>query len=169
MRGSTFLLGLSSFDSWNAGKNLIFFSLSFFLSPSVRFSFSHFFSFLLSPFLSIEFPFLCVCSSPPFLFIFHFLIFSFSPFFLSFSHFFSSPFVWLLFSLIHRIVQVGKFPTTFLLCHFVTLTFFSLNFYIFLFPLFLSFDTWLNVNHSHKCTTWLMPCVTPLGCHVSST
>ena len=45
---------------------------------------------------------------------------------------------------------------------------FSLNFLIF-FPLFPSFDKWLNVSHSHKCTTWLMPCVTTLGCHVAST
>ena len=46
---------------------------------------------------------------------------------------------------------------------------FSVNFLIFLFPLFPLFDTWLNVSHSHKCTTWLMPCVTHLGCHVAST
>ena len=26
-------------------------------------------------------------------------------------------------------------------------------FYFFSFPLFLPFDTWLNVSHSHKCTT----------------
>ena len=28
------------------------------------------------------------------------------------------------------------------------------------FLLFPSFDIWLNVSHSLKCTTWLMPCVT---------
>ena len=31
--------------------------------------------------------------------------------------------------------------------------FFSLFYYLFSFPLFLPLDTWLNVSHSHKCTT----------------
>ena len=44
--------------------------------------------------------------------------------------------------------------------------FFLFSLYFLLFP---SFDTWLNVSHSHKCTTWLIPRVTPLGCHVAST
>ena len=109
----------------------------------------------------------------------HFLIFSFLLFlsflifllFLSFSLFFH--FLRFLFSISHfdcinRMVQKwGKLPPTFLHCHLSSLPF-SLNFLIFLFPLFPSFDTWINVSHSHKCTTWLMSCVTPLRCHVAS-
>ena len=27
---------------------------------------------------------------------------------------------------------------------------------------------WLIVSHTFKCTTWILPCVTLLGCHVAS-
>ena len=169
MCGSNFLLGSSSFDCRNVGKIFIFVSLSlslsyFFSSSSPLFSFSP------SIFLSY----------PPnllfFLFVspFHFLIFLlFLSFFLSFifsSISFSS------FSLFyfpfgfHQLngPKVGETSPHFPPLPLLTLNFFS-YFHDFSFSIISSFDTWLNVSHSHKCTTWLMPGVTPLGFHVAST
>ena len=110
-----------------------------------------------SPFLFAHalFPF-------PFLFLFlsHFLIYFF---FFPFSFLFL---IWI--SSTKWSKSGGNFPplASIATCHHHK---FSLNFLIFLFPLYPSFDTWLNVSHSHKCTRWLIPCVTPLGCHVPST
>ena len=132
-------------------------SFLFFLS-----SFLFFFSFTYSPEL-----FFLVCSFP-FLFSFHFL---FSLFLFLFSIFFL-PF---LISISHLGLQhpngpkVGETSPHFPLLPLVITTIFRLIFLIFLFPLFPFFDTWLNVSHSHKCTTWIMTCVTPLGFHVAST
>ena len=42
-------------------------------------------------------------------------------------------------------------------------------FFISLFDFLSPFDACLHVSHSHKCTTWLMPCVTPLGFNLAST
>ena len=169
MRGSTFILGPSSFDRRNTGNLPFCFSLPFlFLSiqfSSVCFSsflFFFFFSFLL--FLSSELPFFGLFSLSflfhfPFSLFFHFLFSSFSSFLFFFS-FNSYP--------IGFYQKWGKLhppPPPPPLPHLSSPPFFL----IFLFLLFPSFDTWLNVSHSHKCTTWLMPCVTHLGFHVAST
>ena len=144
MRGSTFLLGPSSFDCRNAGKISIFVSLS---PLSLSLSLFDFFS-SSSPIFY---------SSPPFSFLIHrtyfyfclfpHLIFSFSNFsiFFNFSHFsfLSSSLLFLflhfLFSTSHldcinRMVKKwGKLPPTFLLCH-LSLSHFFLIFMTFLFP-----------------------------------
>ena len=140
---------------------------------------------LLFFFFFLIFSFLFSLSYPPNIlpFVCSHLIFSFShfSFFSYFSNFF--PFIHILFYLFFFLFSFlfliwiastkwskggGNFPplSSIATCHH---HYFSLNFLIFLFPLFPSFDTWLNVSHSHKCTTWLMPCVTPLGCHVEPT
>ena len=94
-----------------------------------------------------------------FFFSFPFLYSLFSHFQFSFIFFFSSLYL----ILIHRIVQkVGETFPHFPPCY-VLFTIFP-YFHDFSFPIISSFDTWLNESHSHKCTTWLMPCVTPLRC-----
>ena len=158
--------------------------------PFIYLSLSDFFSFL---FASPPFLFFFLSFSP---FLIHrtsFLLFA--P--ISFSHFLISPFSFISpFSLISLIFSLLSFSSLFIFLpflfsishldcinrsksrgNFLPLSsiatchhhHFSLNFLIFLFPLFPSFDTWLNVSHSHKCTTWLMSCVTPLRCHVAFT
>ena len=100
-----------------------------------------------------------------FLLLFVLLLLSFSFSFSSFPFSFSLLFF---LTLLPILIKVGEtFP------HFppfphVTFTFF-LYFHDFSFPIISSFDTWLNVTHSHKCTTWLIPCVTLLWFHVAST
>ena len=97
----------------------------------------------------------------------HFLISSFSLSFSFFLHFLFSLLFWIA---INCMVQkVGETSSHFPPLPHVIPLFFFLIFLIFLFLLFPPLDTWLNVSHSHKCTTWLMPCVTPLGFHVAST
>ena len=83
MCGSNFLLGSSSFDRRNVGNNLLFFFPPFFLSPSVRFSFSHYYFFLSFSPLSypLNSPFILFA---PLLITFLFSIFSFSHFLLPF-------------------------------------------------------------------------------------
>ena len=73
-----------------------------------------------------------------------------------------SLFLFSLFSLL-----VLSYPTELSLLFAPILNFFFLI--LFSFPIISSTYTWLNVSHSYKCTTWLMPCVTLLGCHVTST
>ena len=135
-------------------KPFFFFSLSLSSAHFLPFLFSIFFPFLLSYLPN----FLFVCSHPHFFLIFLFLIYFFFLFFI-FLFFFSHT----------QIDQSGgDFPplSSFATCHpHIFFPYFS-YFPFFLFP---SLDTWLNVSHSHKCTTWLMPCVTPLGFHVAST
>ena len=131
-------------------ENLHFcFSLSIrfiFFPPSV--CFPSFFFLLPYP---LNFP-LFVCSHP---------ISFFS--FLSFSHFFFSSLSFPSFSIFYFLFLIwiasikwsksgGNFPplSSIPTCH---QHHFSINFLIFLFPLFPSFDTWPNVSHSHKCTT----------------
>ena len=172
-------------------KNSPFSSSSFLPLLSGFLSFSHvcfpFFPF--APFLSTKHPSFCLIATHFLIFLFLlfllFLSFSlFSPFtslFLILIHqiflFFFFPFFHFLLYLFFFIFSFlfliwiastewsksgGNFPllSSIVTCHHHH---FSLNFLIFLFPLFPSFDTWLNVSHSHKCTTWLIPCVTPLG------
>ena len=154
MRGSTFLLRPSSFDRRNTEKIFLFVSLSLsdFFSFLPLFSSHHFSFFFLPPYHRTS-PFLFAHTQFPFPFLFIFsLIFS--------SLYFSLLFLFLhfLFSISHldcinRMFKTGEnFPSLSFIatCHHHH---FSLNFLIFLFPLFLSFDTWLNVSHSHKCTT----------------
>ena len=150
-------------------KSPSFVSLSF-LSPSlypISFSslFPFFFSFSppstefpLSWFVPILFPFSHFLIFLPFLFSF---IFSFLSFFFSFL-------LYLYLILIHPpnlSTSGGNFPP--LSSMPLVILIFFLTFLIFLyFPFFLYpiFDTWLIVSHSYKCTTWHIPCVTPLGC-----
>ena len=125
---------------------------------------SFFFLFLSTCTLFFSLP---LSSSP-----FHFLFFSFPFSFSLFSNFLFSFIFSFLFSLFDPYPpncskSRGNFPPLYSMPH----DFFT-NFpycHDFSFPIISSFDTWLNVSHSHKCTTWLMPCVTPLGCHVAST
>ena len=138
--------------------------LSCFLSfsPVCFPSFSIFFSFL----FSLSYPpniLSFVCSHLIFSFFFYFYHFLFYFFFFIFYFLFL---IWI--ASTEWAKSGGNFPplSSIATCRH---RHFSLNFLIFLFSLFPSFDTWLNVSHSHKCTTWLMPCVTPLGCHVVST
>ena len=150
------------------GKSPCFVSLAFLsLSLSIRFLFLLFC--LLPFFLSLFLFFFSLLHriSPLGLFLsyFHFLIFSF------FSHF-SFPSFSLLFLFDPHpsnefVNKWGKLPPTFL--HAVCPSHIFLNFLIFPFLLYPTLDTWLHVSHSHNCTTWFMPCVTPLGCHVTST
>ena len=160
------MLGLSSFYRRNAGKIPLFlpppFSLFYFVSsPSLLFTspsfllFFFFFPFL--PFLSTEHPSFCLLPS-------HFLIFSFLIFllFLSFFPFFHFLFYFFFFFFSFLFLiwitstewskSGGNFPplSSIVTCHHHH---FSHNFLIFLFPLFPSFETWLNVSHSHKYTT----------------
>ena len=131
MRGSTFLLGLSSFKC--RGENL-----PFCFSLSIRFLF---------------FPPLVCFPSFFFFFFFHFLFYFF---------FFLFSFLLLMWIASTKWSKSGgNFPplSSIAACHH---HYFSLNnFSIFLLPLFPSFDTWLNVSHSHKCTTWIMPSHSP--------
>ena len=185
MRGTTFLLGPSSFDRRNVGKislfclSLLFLSLSLSIypisSPSLLFSspLFFFFSFLFSLSYPPNILSFCFLSSHFRIFSFsHFLISHFSLISLIFSSISISSFSLFYFSFgLHQPngPKVGETSPHFPPLPLVITTIFSLNFLIFLFPLFPSFDTWLNVSHSHNCTTWIMPCVTPLGCHVAST
>ena len=136
MRGSTFLLRPSSFDSRNAGKISLFvslsrFSLSIRFSPSLMFASPPFFLSFLSPFLiprtSLLWFFLLLISFS--FYIFSFLSFSLLFLFL-FSFFFSSPFLHFLFSIYifyyHQpnVPKVGKLPPTFLHCHLSSSQFF---------------------------------------------
>ena len=118
--------------------NLLFF---LFVSPShfLIFSFSHFSFFSL---ISLIFPFF------HFLFYFFFFLFSFLfPILIASTEWSKSG---------------GNFPllSSIATCH--SHIFFP-YFHDLSFPIISSFDTWLNVSHSHKCTTWLMPFFTPLG------
>ena len=125
---------------------------SFLLFAPISFSHFSFFSYF-SHFLS------------SFIFSFHFFLFDPHPpsfpffFFFPFFHFLLYFFLFL-FSFLFLIwiastewsKSWGNFPplSSIAICHHHH---FSLNFLILLFPLFPSFDTWLNVSHSHKCTT----------------
>ena len=139
--------------------------------------------FLFSPFLPFVFlplylPFLLVFSIHHFIFNFIFLlsflsfslffIFLFSslsfppsPFCLDFSPFLPYP----------PNCPSGETCHPFLpLPHVITTIFLDFLFFsYFAFPLIPPLSIWLIMQHSHKCTTWLFPCVTPLGCHVAST
>ena len=128
-------------------------SLSSFFFPSSRHSYPpNFFSLL------------CSCS----LFIIFF-------FFFSFPHFSLFPFVWIfLFFFVYPPNSPSgeaSSPPSYShphMPHVLSKIFLRfLEFFIFL--LFPSFDPWLNVSHSHNYTTWIIPCVTPLGFHVAST
>ena len=103
------------------------------------------FSFLLSPFLSHEL-FLFVPPSFPFS-----LLLFFSP---------------LLGFALTELVKGGNFlPLS--SCHLCGPCFSSLFPYFFISFIASSF-MWLIVSHTFKCTTWILPCVTLLGCHVAS-
>ena len=135
----------------------------FFFSFPFCFFFFPFFSFLAFFLIDINrTPF--VCSPSHFVFFFHF------PFSLLLFHFlFSFSFSLFLFYHSTDFIKVGETSPHFPLpCHMSSPQFY-LIFLDFSFPIISLFDTWLHVSHSHKCTTWLMPCVTPLGCHVAST
>ena len=150
-----------------------------FFRPPVCFPSFLFFFFPFLPFLSIKHPSFCLHPSPFSLIYLIFSLLSFSPFtplfdhhpsnfpfFFPFFHFLLYVFFFL-FSFLFLIwiastkwsKSGGNFPplSSIATCHHHN---FSFNFLNFLFPLFLSFDTWLNVSHSNKCTTWLMSCVT---------
>ena len=92
--------------------------------------------------------------------------------FFSFSHFSShflfsfgifSP-IWII---IDHMGQRRKFPPHFLM-PFMWPSFFLFFFFISYFPFIVSSFMWLIVSHTFKYTTWLLPCVTLLGCHVAS-
>ena len=103
------------------------------------------FSFLLSPFLSHEL-FLFVPPSFPF----------------SLLLFFSPPLGFAL----TELVKGGNFlPLS--SYHSCGPCFSSLFPYFFISFIASSF-MWLIVSHTFKCTTWILPCVTLLGCHVAS-
>ena len=158
-------------------SSFFFLSFSPFLIPRTSFllfapiSFSHF---VLSPSSLISL-FFSLLSFSPFTSLFFILIHRIFLFFFPFFHFLLY-FFFFLFSFLFlnwiASTELSKSGGNFLplssiaTCHHHH---FSFNLWIFLFPLFPSFDTRLNLSHSHKCTTWLMPCVTPLGCHVEST
>ena len=131
-----------------------FFFLSLLFVSPFFFSPPHFFLFFFSfPPYPLALPYF-VCSPSHFFFIFLFLFpFSFSLFFFL--------------TLIP--VKVGETSHHYPPLPHVTFTFFFLIFLYFPFLLVPPLDTYLNVSHLHKCTTWLMPCVTPLGFHVAST
>ena len=155
MCGSTFLLGLSSFNHQNTGKISRFVYLS---HLSLSLSLSNFFSFLF-PFASLLFslfyfifPFLLpyplnfplfVCSHPisfsSFLSFSHLFLFLFSFFSFLFSFLFL---IWIASTEWSK--SKGNFPplSSIATCHH---HYFSYKYMIFLFPLFPSFDTW----HDH--------------------
>ena len=187
----------TNFSTWTVelrpseGQEILHFSFSSFLSFSF-FLFLFIFSFLSFPtnsFLSLFF-FLCFSF---FSFLFSFLFFSFCfsflflfPLFLpltqrilfgsyliSFYHSCLLIFSFLLaISLllrisIDRIGQRRKLPPFFLQATCVVLDFPHFSF-ISLLPFITSSLMCLIVSHTFKCTTWLLPCVTFLGCHVAS-
>ena len=148
------------------GKSPSFVSLSFlYLSLSL---FLFFFSLLhrippLGLFLSY-FHFLNFLNFLPFLFsfIFSFLSFFFSPLFIFDPHP-STEFVnkW------GNFPPLSSMPLVILI--YIFFNFLIFFFFIFLIALLLPLATQLNMSHSHKCTTWIMLCVTLLGFHVAST
>ena len=124
----------------------------------------------------------------PFRFASFFLFFPFFIFLLSFSFLSTNSFLFaFLFSLSHFFLLIFSFLLEFSPLFGASLTGWSreeasspfphatcvvLNFPSFflipLFPFIASSIMWLIVSHTFKCTTWLLPCVTLLGCHVAS-
>ena len=143
---------------------LFFLSLTVFLSLLSLFDFSFssifFLSSLSPPFQSIElqkwgsFPlFSSILSLPHTCLICIFFLNFFSFLFFLLIGLLSSLFFSLVLS--HRIILCLAHTNCFLI--FIFLFFIiPFDFLSFISP----FDTWLNVSLSHKCTTWLMPCVT---------
>ena len=164
------VLGPSSFDRRSARKSSFFFPFPF---PFLFLSFSPFLPFLRSPF-SFLYEFFSFCFFLSFLSFFAFLLFFSHNFFSSFS---LSHLCFLIFSFLlafsplfgssltdwsreeasspfpHAICVVLNFPSFFLIP---------------LFPFIASSIMWLVMSHTFKCTTWILPCVTLLGCHVAS-
>ena len=167
---STRTIELQPSEHWE----ILHFSFSSFLSFSFFFRFFPFlrtlfflylvslFSFLFS-FICFLFPlFLTLTQRILFFFVpilFHFLIifFSFSLFFWKFlfSFFFGA-------YLTIRSKEEISSPFPHAIC--VALKFSFISFISFI----ASSHMWLIVSHTFKCTIWLLPCVTLLGCHVAS-
>ena len=148
MRGSTFLLGLLSFDRRNIGKIPLFISLSpLSLSLSDSFSLSCLlplffsFSFLIPPNSTLMFVPLSF-SHFSFSFFFFFLFFLFLLSFPSFYHF--SSLIWI--ASIGWSKSWGNFPPLSSITLVITM-FFFLIFFISFFPFITSCNTWLNVSH----------------------
>ena len=149
------LVSVNLREKWNPFFFFLSFSCSFLPSFSL-------------PLLSFFYSFIFLLIHLHFLLLFVLILLSFSFSFSSFPFYF----LFFFFTLLPVWIKVGETSHHFPPLTHVTFTFFldfSLIFLYFSFIIFPPLDTWLNVSNSHKCTTWLMPCVTPLGCHVAST
>ena len=114
-----------------------------------------------SPFLPTNsFLFLISFFSFLFAFLFFFSTNSFSPFLFGL---FSYPPIEIAIDRMSKEETSSPFP----FCH---MPFPCISFlFLYLFYSFIaSSPMWLIVSHTFKCTTWLLPCVTPLGGHVAS-